>query len=77
MGQKWSKAQHKKYSATMKAKREENHLPTIVTYNGPEIKVVVPPSVEMVLEKWQKEANEAFLALPFYKKAFLLAQVKQ
>ena len=67
MGQKWTKAQHEKFSATMKRKRKhEITLPTAAWPNG-----TLP-----LFKKWNQEADEAFRVLTLEQKAVLLAQVK-
>jgi hypothetical protein len=81
MGQKWSKAQHKKYSATMKRKRNgveaswttgsENMITLSAVASNTEATNKPLPS-ETLQEKWNREANERFAMLPLFVKATLL-----
>jgi hypothetical protein len=66
MGQKWSKAQHKKYSETMKAKRKQRK----VVPNGAD------SFPDPFLGKWNDYTNLMFSSLPIEQKLEILSKVK-
>jgi hypothetical protein len=69
MGKKWTKAQHENFHATWVKKRKVMQEKLTWVPNG------LPKDAFSIIEKWNKEADEIFVALPFEKKADLLGKL--